>query len=240
MVQLNYNHNYNDVLLEVINKKKISSKLKEKFELSDDFLREDIISMLYYFGYLTIDSFNKDKKEYNFILPNKIITEVFNNYFNTLLSSNNIEIDNNVVIEALTEMAELGKIDSITNIIRDTLNKFSNRMYIGFSEKVIQSMYLMLLKYNNAFRVFDELEVYEGYVDLILFGDNELSNYDIMIELKYIKKDNLKEKTIEHTLARAKEQIDKYDKDDKIKSRNKKMLKYVVIFVGDEYQIYEI
>lgn len=191
IIKLNYNHYYNDVLLEVINNNKISSKLKENFELDGDFLREDIGSMLYYFGYLTIDSFNKESLEYNFILPNKIITDVFNNYFNKLLNSNNIEIDNNEVIEALEEMAINGNIDRITNIIRDTLNKFSNRMYIGFSEKVIQSMYLMLLKYNNA-------------------------------------------------LKSAKEQIDKYDKKDRIKSRNKKMLKYVVIFIGDEYKIYEM
>ena len=238
IIKLNYNNNYNDVLLEVMNNELISSKLKENFELDEDFLRDDIVSMLYYFGYLTIDSYSNDK--YNFVFPNKIITDVFNNYFKTLLSKNKIEIDNRDVIEAVNEMARSGKIDTLTNIVKDILEEFSNRIYIGFSEKVLQCMYLMLLKDNNAFRVFDEFEVKEGYVDLILFGDNNLSNYDIMIEFKYVKKDNIKDNTVKNAIEDAKEQLSKYISDDRIKSRDKEFKKYSVIFIGKDYQIYEV
>ena len=238
IIKLNYNNNYNDVLLEVMNNELISSKLKENFELDEDFLRDDIVSMLYYFGYLTIDSYSNDK--YNFVFPNKIITDVFNNYFKNILTDNDITIDHTRTLEVIEDMAKTGTIDKLNLLVEDTLKEFSNRIFIGINEKTIQCIYVMLLKNNNIFKVFDEFEVKEGYSDLILISDSKITNYDFIIEFKYIKPDKYSEEEVNRRLKEAKNQILSYDSDDRIKFKNKELKKYIVIYSGKESKIYEV
>ena len=238
IIKLNYNNNYNDVLLEVMNNKLISSKLKENFELDTRFSRDDIVSMLYYFGYLTIDSYSNDK--YNFVFPNKIITDVFNNYFKNILTDNDITIDHTRTLEVIEDMAKTGTIDKLNLLVEDTLKEFSNRIFIGINEKTIQCIYVMLLKNNNIFKVFDEFEVKEGYSDLILISDSKITNYDFIIEFKYIKPDKYSEEEVNRRLKEAKNQILSYDSDDRIKFKNKELKKYIVIYSGKESKIYEV
>ena len=52
LIKLYGNNYYKDILNELFKTDKISGSLKEKFNLEYDFTKDDIISLLYYFGYL--------------------------------------------------------------------------------------------------------------------------------------------------------------------------------------------
>ena len=81
IIKLQNNNYYKDVLDTILKNKEIISNLKVNFSLDCDLEKDDIISLLYYFGYLTI----KEKNIYNntiiFRVPNKIMNEVYNDYF---------------------------------------------------------------------------------------------------------------------------------------------------------------
>ena len=80
LLKLQDNMFYKEVLDTILKTGFISGNLKEKFNLEEDFVRDDIISLLYYFGYLTIDK----KEIYDdciiFRIPNRVMSELYYNY----------------------------------------------------------------------------------------------------------------------------------------------------------------
>ena len=45
------------------------------------FTQDDIISLLYYFGYLTMKEYDEIHAKNLFAIPNEVIKEAYNNYF---------------------------------------------------------------------------------------------------------------------------------------------------------------
>ena len=106
-----------------------------------------------------------------------------------------------------------------------------NRIYINFKEKDLQIiMYTILTKY---LKIKVELEYRSGdhYIDMAILK-NEVSHYNILIELKYIKEKD--KDTYDEVYKTAKEQICKYTLND----INEK--KYIVIFTGSNYTLEEV
>ena len=148
-----------------------------------------------------------------------------------------IEFSDNIVDDAIYEMATTGKIKIITRMVEKVLAKSSNRVLENFSEKNIQVIYSALLSIRNVFNVYNEYEVESGYIDLMIFRKDKDTKYDIMIELKYIKKKEYSSKVLESTKIKAIDQINKYLLEDRIDKTNLK--KYVVIFVGKKLEVLE-
>lgn len=70
IIKLKNNNYYKEILDEILKKKEIISELKSNFSL--DLNRDDIVSMLYYFGYLTING-SSYGKNLIFSVPNNMI-----------------------------------------------------------------------------------------------------------------------------------------------------------------------
>ena len=239
LIKLYQNNYYQDILNDLFTTDTVTGILKEKFNLEYDFTRDDIISLLYYFGYLTIGKENIFDNSIQFKIPNQVMKETYNHYFVKILSDMKITFDSNYLRECYKELIVEGKINKITNYIKEILFKVDNRDFIQFDEKYIKLMYFTLLCGNKNFNTYTEYPTNHGYIDVMLFKNGNYSKYDIMIELKYIKKSDYRKnkKLLQIKKEEAKKQINNYVKDERIPKENLK--KYIVIFIGEKVEVIE-
>ena len=239
LIKLYQNNYYQDILNDLFTTDTVSGILKEKFNLEYDFTKDDVISLLYYFGYLTIGKENIFDNSIQFKIPNQVMKETYNHYFVKILSDMKITFDSNYLRECYKELIIEGKINKITNYIKEILSKVDNRDFIQFDEKYIKLMYFTLLCGNKNFNTYTEYPTNHGYIDVMLFKNGNYSKYDIMIELKYIKKSDYRKnkKLLLIKKEEAKNQINHYVKDERILKGDLK--KYIVIFIGEKIEIIE-
>ena len=235
LIKLQNNEFYKELISEILEKGEITGKLKTQtqFNLIETFSREDIISLLYYFGYLTIKEI--DDLDIVFKIPNKAMKNTYSNYFTKILSEY-IDIDTNRIRECIKEIAETGEITKVTNYVQDILKETSNRIFIKFDEKYLQLIYYDILRNTLKFETTLEKECENGYIDIFIEGQNDLMNNNIIIELKYIKKSDYTEELLENKREEAIKQVNSYSKDNRI---NKNLKKYIVLFVFNELKVLE-
>ena len=238
LLKLQNNNFYKEVIDIILKTGTIEGELKSKFNLSINFEKDDIISLLYYFGYLTI----KEPSVGNnviFSIPNYVMNELYTNYFLKILRDINIGIESSIIGDSLREIIYEGKIDKITKYVSNILKLSDNRIFMKFDEKYIQLLYFSLLIGNKEFFIYNEYPTNNGYVDLILLGNKEYCKYNIMIELKYLK---LKEYRRNRKLLNIKReeainQLNSYSMDERIDNTNLK--KYIAIFIGHDLKLLE-
>ena len=215
----------------------ILSEITQKFNPAMEFTDTDLVSMLYYLGYLTIVGEELGMTELK--VPNKVMREIYSEYFIKLLDDETqMSIDNDEYNEILRQLALEGKIDKITEILQKYLKNLSNRDYQRFDEKYIKLIFYCISMNLKIYNVKSELEVQREYPDILLVPRDRSKGYNsVMIEFKYLKKgeeSKLKEKQKE-----AKEQILKYSNYDEIKDIEK-LNKYTIVAVNDKIYVEKI
>jgi len=235
LLKLQDNVFYKELIEEILKTDSITGMLKTQFNLQEDFTRDDIISLLYYFGYLTIGEVNI-VGGVKFIVPNYVMKMTYGNYFLKILSDFEIRVNREKINDALLEIAETGKIEKITEYVSEVLSMHDNRFFMNFDEKYIQSLYFSLLQDNTAMNIYIEYPCRNGYIDLYIEGKLSKLPHDVMIEFKYLKKSEYDEKLIEEKRLEGIDQLKKYSQDERIPQS---ILKFLVIFVGNEVQLLE-
>lgn len=214
----------------------IVSEIREKFNPAIEFTETDLVSMLFYLGYLTIDG---EEVGYPILkIPNNVMKEIYSDYFLRILrDETKVDIGENYT-EIARELAIEGKIDKAIELLGKYLKNLSNRDYIKFDEKYVKLIFYCIVMNLKIYRVKSEMEVQRKYPDILLIPRDISKNYKgIMIEFKYLKKeekDRLKEKQEE-----AKKQIKEYMNFEEIKEL-KNLNSYTVIAVNDELYIEKI
>jgi hypothetical protein len=209
-------------------------KVTVEFNLQRRFTKKDFLSLLFYLGFLTID-----REEDGFIyfrVPNYAVKEIYFDYFNSIISEetsfDSLEIEASVV-----EILKNGEINPFIEKVEATLAALSNRDYIKFDEKYIKVLIFSYLNLTQLSIVKSEYEVAEGYLDLALLRRNkEKGNYDTLIELKYIKAADYKEKgeaLVEQKLKEASAQLERYGRAAEFKNR-KDLKKWALVFAGTD------
>lgn len=235
VITINNNKEYIEILNSIFNTRSVSGLLLTNFDIDVDIDRDMIISLLYYFGYITITGDKLGKITYE--IPNKVIEKIFYDYFLYILEQDSIKFEDNQIDDAVLEIATTGNITKLTKMVEKALAKSSNRVLSNFSEKNIQVMYSALLSTRDVFNIYNEYETEKGYVDLMIFKKDKDTNYDVMIEFKYIKKGDYKPSVLEKNRLDAIKQIYDYIEDDRIDKTN--LRKFVVIFVGKKLVVLE-
>ena len=235
LIKLQDNKYYKEIISDILDNDEIEGTLKTQFNLVEDFSKNDIISLLYYFGYLTIKG--QSIIGYTiFTIPNYVMKETYGNYFLKLLSDLDVKTDEKKIKESLMEIVTEGKISVITNYISEVLRELDNRLFMNMNERDIELLYFTLIK-NDLINVYTEYPCNGGYADVYIFGRVKALTYNILIELKYIKKSEFNDKVLKEKREEALLQIDNYSKDDRINQGN--LRKYVVVFKGDEVELLE-
>lgn len=234
LVMLDNNIYYRDVMNELIYNRKILGRLKYYYNIKHDIDNNDIISLLYYFGYITIDK-RINSLSYSFKIPNRVMELVYNDYYMSLVI--NKPLDNNELDNSITEIKNTGNISLMCNMISDIIKNADNRIYNNFNERSIQLMFYSLLAKYNEFDTRFEYPVKDKFIDLMIFKNKNKSNYDIMIEFKYIKKKEYKRSLLERLKNTGIEQLKEYVGLLDVSKLNLK--KYLVIYVGSEIKVME-
>ena len=215
----------------------IVSEIRQKFNPAIEFTETDLISMLFYLGYLTIVGEEFEKPELS--IPNRVMKEIYSDYFLKILSKDTeLTVSESDYNEMLREIALEGRIDKIVEMLGKYLKNLSNRDYVKFDEKYIKLIFFCIAMNLKIFRLKSEMEVQRKYPDILLIPKDQSKGYKgVMIEFKYLKKDEkdkLKEKQEE-----ARKQIEEYGEFEEIKDL-KNINKYTVVAVNDEIYVEKI
>ncbi len=215
----------------------IVSEITQKFNPAIEFTETDLISMLYYLGYLTIAGEVFEKPELK--IPNRVMKEIYSEYFMQILNkTTELQITQSDYNEILQEIAIEGKIDKIIEMLEKYLKNLSNRDYIKFDEKYVKLIFFCIAMNLKIFRLKSEMEIERKYPDILLIPKDQSKGYKgVMIEFKYLKKgeeEKLKEKQEE-----ARKQIEEYGEMEEIKEL-KNIEKYTVVAVNDKIHVENI
>ena len=215
----------------------IISEITAKFNPAKEFTEQDLISMLYYLGYLTITNEVFEKPELN--IPNKVMKEIYSDYFLQILSKEtDLVIQESDYNEILREIALEGKIDKIVELLEKYLQNLSNRDYIKFDEKYVKLIFYCIAMNLKIFRLKSEMEVQRKYPDILLMPRNKEKGYKaVMIEFKYLKKDEANK--LQEKKEEAIKQLKEYAEFEEIKEIEN-LKKYVAVAVGAKISVEEV
>ena len=235
------NMNKIDILEKIVAGDLIESSLTEKFNAEIEFGEKELISLLFYLGYLTIKEIGFSK--YKFQIPNDVIREIYSNYFLEYISRKaNIVIDSIDTETINKELLLEGKIDKLLVVLKEFLTNLSNRDYQRFDEKYVKVIFYSICRMLGTLYVKSELEVRGKYADILLVPKEEIKErYSILIEFKYIKQEDYDKDNslLIQKQEKAKEQIEVYKNSEEIKMLPK-LKCYSIIVIKDRIEVEEI
>ena len=237
MLDLCKGENRAEIIEKTVSGEGILADIVEKFNPAMEFEERELVSMLYYLGYLTISEEKLGKAELK--IPNKVMREIYSEYFMKILNqATEMEIKNSEYNEILEEIALEGKIDKIVELLQKYLKNLSNRDYQRFDEKYVKLIFYCIVMNLKIYSVKSELEVEREYPDIVLIPRDRSKGYNaIMVEFKYLKKSE--EGKIEEKQKEAKEQIERYANTEEMKDIEK-MNKYTIVVVNDKLYVEKI
>ena len=223
--------NKEEVILKSISGELIESEIKDEFNFELGFGLIEVISMLFYIGYLTIydAEFGIPKLK----VPNKVMKDLYADYF-----LNSVKIKETAIpyYSLIREVAIEGKIGKTIDIFREYLKGLSNRDYQRFDEKYIKILFYSIVKgFGNTYNIKSEYETEGRYPDLLLLPKSS-EYYTVMIEFKYLKKEE--ESRLEEKMNEATNQLINYSSSSEFK--NIKIRKYAVICIKDDVYMREV
>ena len=237
MLDLCKGENRLEILRKTVQGEPIVNTIIEKFNPAIEFTENDMISMLYYLGYLTISGELVGIPELT--IPNKVMKEIYADYFMQMMDKEaEFRIDNNANQEILIQLAKEGRIDKIVEILKIYLNNLSNRDLIKFDEKYIKLIFYCIAMNIKAYSTKSEMEVNRNYPDILLVPrDNSKGYKAVMVEFKYIKKGEVAK--LEDKQKEAREQIERYSSFEDIKDIQG-LRKYTIVVVTNDIYVEEI
>ncbi|MBM7557231.1 ATP-binding protein [Halanaerobacter jeridensis] len=229
----NKERNYK-ILDGILNEELQQTSITREFSLAKEFTAEDFLSLLFYLGFLTIDSAVLNLV--NLRVPNYVVKELYFDFFAKIIKDDaDYEIETVDIKKSIVQLALEGEISDFVNIVEETLQRLSNRDYIDFDEKYVKLTMLSYLMLSRVYYVKSEYEVEDGYIDIALLERSGIEpDYEAIIELKYIKKsdyDDQGESVVQAKFEEAKEQILKYKQANELREREN-LKKIVLVFVG--------
>ena len=237
MLTLCRNENRLDIIERTISGKGAITEITQKFNPAIEFEEKEMLSMLFYLGYLTIEDEVAGYTKLN--IPNKVMKEIYSEYFLKILNDQeNLDIDSKYYTEIGIEVALEGKIEKAVELLEKYLKNLSNRDYQRFDEKYVKMIFYCIAMNLKAYTVKSEMKVEREYPDIVLIPrERNKGYYSIMIEFKYLKKSE--EDKIKAKQEEAKEQIERYANTEEL-SNIEKLNKYTLVVVNDKIYVEEV
>ncbi|MBR0426739.1 MAG: AAA family ATPase [Clostridia bacterium] len=228
-----------DLLQKIVAGEYVESEITEKFNSEISFGEKELISLLFYLGYLTIANIGFSKCKFK--APNDVIRKIYSDYFLTYISKRAEINEEKIDTEAINfEILETGNITKILGVLGTYLTNLSNRDYQNFDEKYIKVLFYSIAKTLGTMLVKSELEVGGEYSDILMIPKEKLTErYGILIEFKYIKKEKYTEELLKEKQAEARKQLQKYKSTEEIKMIPK-LRSYSIVAIKDKLIVEEI
>ena len=234
------NMNKIELLEKIVAEEPVESELTEKFNAEISFGEKELISLLFYLGYLTIKE--NEFGILKFIIPNEVIRTIYSNYFLEYIKRKagiNAEIKNG---EMIKEILLEGKIDKAIETLGTFLTNLSNRDYQRFDEKYIKVIFYSICRMLGAVYVKSELEVGGEYADILIVPREKLEErYGVLLEFKYIKQEeyNKNPELLKQKQQEAKTQLERYTKKEELKAIPN-LRSYAIVVIKDKIEVEEL
>ena len=224
------------IIEDTVSGKGIVSEIISKFNPAIEFGKIELMSMLFYLGYLTIEDNVADYPKLG--IPNNVMKELYTDYFLKVLRKE-LQFDvSQTYSDMATEIALDGKIDKIVSAMQSYLENLSNRDYMRFDEKYVKLIFYCIAMNLKIFRLKSEMEVQRKYPDILLIPRDQSKGYNaVMIEFKYLKKGE--EGKLQEKQEEARKQIVEYAEFEEIKAIEK-LSKYTVVAVNDKLYVEKV
>ena len=222
----------------IIEQGEIIAKIVSAFPVDRIIDTENFISLLYYFGLLTIKGEHYERVK--LIIPNEAIKQLHYDYIREGYRDTNIFTLNFFKLGDLYDrMAYNGNWEDLFLYLSEEMTKQTAlRDYIK-GEKEIQTFLRVYMGVTNYYITKSEAELYKGFCDIMVipniaqFPDIK---YSYLMEIKYIKPSDYDEKKLEEKISSAKKQLEKYKEDETLKKMigNTKLERIILVFAGVE------
>jgi hypothetical protein len=222
---------YLEVLRELLENGEVMATLTTQYSFARGFTQNDLVSLLFYMGFLTIKS--KQLSRHTFSFPNYVIKKLYADYFfNSILDRAQLPFNNEPVNDAIEEMAQTGKPEAFFEQVKHVLHYFSTRDAAHFNENTLKAIIISLLHQQNFYYIHSEYETNWTYMDVFLEAiRGQKPTYEVAMELKYVKKAG--KKAVDTLLKAAKVQLQGYLDTPKFNTRTN-IKSFVVVVAGDK------
>jgi hypothetical protein len=221
------------VLNELITEGQVSAQLTRQFSFEKDFTRDDLISLLYYLGIITIKAAQLSR--FVFEPPNFVITQLYFTYFQQIvLRQANLRADDLHIYDRVLKLAQENEIAPLIEAVEAILLQLSNRDAVGFDEKYVKAVFASLLYPTQIYTVHSEYETDRRYVDLLLTRRPPIEpNFQFALEIKYLKQQDSEQ--LDAVKAAGLAQLRGYLRHEKLQGLAD-LRAWLIVFVGPKAQ----
>ena len=214
----------------------VTGKLVENFPAERINDPDNFLSLLFYFGMVTIDGTYDGSTK--FIIPNEVVRDQMYTYLLDTYKENDLIYDSYNKGKLEAQLAYHGNYKAYFEFIADSLKRYSSQRDKQKGEAFVHGFTLAMTSQNQFYRPISELDNDGGYADIFLsplcdIYKDMVDSY--IIELKYCKT-NTADEQLQVLFKEASAQICRYANSDIVKESVKttKLHKLVVIYRGAE------
>lgn len=219
----------------------ITGELKKGFPAASIIDPDNFVSLLYYFGMLTISGTHEGKCKLT--IPNQVVREQLYTYLLNTYNDANLSFSSYEKNELSSALAYRGTWKTYFDYIADCLKRYASQRDKQKGESFVYGFTLAMTAQNRFYRPISEADTQEGYADIFLSPLLDIypdMKHSYVIELKYAKyKDP--ENRVEELRLEGIAQTNRYADTDTVKNAigTTQLHKIVVVYKGMEMRVCE-
>ena len=188
----------------------ITGELKKGFPAENIADNDNFISLLYYFGLVTIGGIHRGRLR--FVIPNEVVREQVYTYLLDNYHDNHLETDTYLLAQLEENMAYDGDFKPFFRYIADSIHTYASQRDRQKGEAFVHGYTLALTSQCRYYRPVSELDNQRGYADIFLRPRHEVFSdleHSYIIELKYLRS-NASDNETKNAAQQARLQICRY------------------------------
>ena len=219
----------------------VTGELKKGFPAINITNPDNFVSLLYYFGMLTISGTYKGKTKLT--IPNQVVREQIYTYLLSTYNEAELNFSSYEKNELASALAYRGDWKAYFGYIADCLKRYTSQRDKQKGEFFVHGFTLAMTAQNRFYRPISEQDTQAGYVDIFLCPLLDIYSdmkHSYIVELKYAKyKDS--ESRVEELRQEAIAQANRYADTDTVKRAvgTTQLHKIVVVYKGMDMPICE-
>ncbi|MCD7923336.1 MAG: ATP-binding protein [Bacteroides sp.] len=219
----------------------ITGKLKKGFPASNIIDPDNFVSLLYYFGMLTISGIYEDESKLT--IPNQVVREQIYTYLLNTYNEIDLSFDSYEKDQLSKSIAYQGEWRKYFDYIAECLKRYASQRDKQKGEFFVHGFTLAMTAQNRFYRPISEADTQAGYADIFLCPLLDIypnMEHSYIIELKYAKyKDP--ESRVEELRLEGIAQANRYADTDTVRNAigTTRLHKIVVVYKGMEMRVCE-
>ena len=219
----------------------ITGELKESFPAANIVDSDNFVSLLYYFGMLTISGMYKGNTKLT--IPNQVVQEQLYTYLLNTYNEADLSFSNHEKDELASALAYDGTWQSYFGYIADCLKRYASQRDKQKGEFFVHGFTLAMTAQNRFYRPISEADTQAGYADIFLCPLLDIypdMQHSYIIELKYAKYKDPEDR-VEELRKEGIAQANRYADTDTVQNTvgSTQLHKIVVVYKGMEMRVCE-